>query len=340
MINVGVIGLGMMGLTHLDVYAGSSGLAKVVAIADADANRRSGKTKAVGNVQGQAQGRFDLAQVRGYADGMELIHDPQVQLVDICLPTPLHKPFTIAALEAGKHVLVEKPLARTSADAFAIADAADRAFDKSGAIAMPAMCIRFWPGWTWLKQAIDQNTYGRVLSARFTRLASHPGGAFYADHNASGAAALDLHIHDVDFVRYCFGKPRAVRSAGYSKPTAGIDHLLTHYLYDNIPLVTAEGGWAMSPGFPFAMRFLVNFERATAAYDLSATDPLLLYQDGKAEPIAIDKRQGYELEINYLLECIAHKKRPETVTLRDAAESVRIVEAEVESVRTGRDVQV
>src|SRR5947209_3168669 len=191
MINVGVIGLGMMGLTHLDVYAGLGMKAKVAAIADPDADRRSGKSRAAGNVEGQAKGQFDLASARGYADGMELIRDPSVQLVDICLPTPLHKPFAIAALEAGKHVLVEKPLARTSADAFAIADAADRAFEKSGAIAMPAMCIRFWPGWTWLKEAIERQTYGRVLSARFTRLATHPPGTFYANAEASGAAALD-----------------------------------------------------------------------------------------------------------------------------------------------------
>src|SRR5690242_8903515 len=89
MINVGVIGLGMMGLTHLDVYAGSK-LAKVVAIADPDPARRTGKSKAAGNVEGQAQGRFDVTSVTGYADGMELIRDPNVHVVDICLPTPLH----------------------------------------------------------------------------------------------------------------------------------------------------------------------------------------------------------------------------------------------------------
>jgi predicted dehydrogenase len=337
MINVGVIGLGMMGLTHLDVYAAAKA-AKAVAIADPDEARRTGKTRAAGNVEGQAQGRFDVKSVVGYADGMELIRDPSVQLVDICLPTPLHKQFTIAALEAGKHVLVEKPLARTSADAFAIAEAADRAFEKSGAIAMPAMCIRFWPGWSWLKQAIDQKTYGKVLSARFTRLASHPPGAFYKNAEACGAAALDLHIHDADFVQYCFGKPRAVRSAGYCKPTTGVDHVTTHYVYDDVPFVGAEGGWAMQNGFPFTMKYLVNFENATAAYDLSAAEPLMLYRDGKAEVVAIDKRQGYELEINYLLDCIAAKKRPTTVTLRDAAEAVKLVEAEVESVRTGREV--
>ena len=338
MLNIGVIGLGMMGLTHLDVYAGSK-TAKVVAVADADADRRTGKVKARGNVEGQAQGRFDVATVKGYADGLELIRDPQVQVVDVCLPTPLHKMFAIAALEAGKHVLVEKPLARTSADAFAIADAADLAYAKSGALAMPAMCMRFWPGWNWLKQVIAEKRYGKVQSAKFTRLASHPGGAFYQSADASGAAALDLHIHDTDFVRFCFGPPKAVRSAGYSQVTTGVDHVFTQYFYDDIPLVTAEGGWCMSAGFPFQMRYHVNFERATAVFDAAATPPLSLYRDGKAEEVPLEKETGYEQEIEYFLRCVATKRRPETVNLRDAAEAVRWVEAEVESVRTGAAVK-
>jgi predicted dehydrogenase len=248
--------------------------------------------------------------------------------------------FAIAAMEAGKHVLVEKPLARTSADAFAIADAADRAYEKSGVIAMPAMCMRFWPGWTWLKQTIADQRYGKVRAAKFTRLASHPGGAFYQSAEASGAAALDLHIHDTDFVRFCFGSPKAVRSAGYSKVTGGIDHLFTHYLYDDIPLVTAEGGWCMSDGFPFQMRYQVNFERATAVFDASSTPPLLLSQAGKTEPVAIGEAKGYQEEIEYFLKCVAEKRRPETVTLRDAAVAVRVVEAEVESVKTAAVVSL
>jgi predicted dehydrogenase len=339
MLNIGVIGLGMMGLTHLDVYAGLPGV-KVVAVADADASRRGGSSKARGNVEGQAQGRFDVTTARGYADGLELIRDPSVQVVDICLPTPLHKAFAIAAMEAGRHVLVEKPLARTAADAFAVADAADAAFKKSAVIAMPAMCMRFWPGWTWLKQAIAEQTYGKVMSAKFTRLASHPGGAFYQSAEASGAAALDLHIHDVDFVNYCFGRPKAVRSAGYSKVTGGVDHIHTQYLFDDIPLVMAEGGWCMSAGFPFQMRYHVNFERATAVFDAGASPQLSLHRDGKSEEVALGNEMGYHEEIAYFLKCVSEGRRPETVTLRDAAEAVRIVEAEVQSVKSGQAVML
>ena len=334
MINVGVIGLGMMGLTHLDVYADSK-LARVVAVADADKGRHDGSVKARGNVDGQAKGKFDVTTVKGYADAIALINDPAVQMVDVCLPTPLHKKFGIAVLEAGKHLLMEKPLARTSADAFALADAADAAYAKSKTLAMPAMCMRFWPGWNWLKKAVAENTYGKVLSAKFTRLASHPGGPFYLSNDASGAAALDLHIHDTDFVQHLFGMPKSVSSRGYSKLTAGVDHLNTVYEFADTPLVTAEGGWCMADGFPFQMRYQVNFEKATAVFDIAASENLTLSQGGKSVAVAIETAGGYEQEIEYFLTCINTKTRPTIVTLRDAANAVKIVEAEVESVRTG-----
>ncbi|HEX2971567.1 MAG TPA: Gfo/Idh/MocA family oxidoreductase [Tepidisphaeraceae bacterium] len=331
MLRVGVIGLGMMGVTHLDVYSRRTD-ARVVAVADVDPARRSGKALAAGNVPGQAQGGFDYASAAQYADGMELIRDPQVEVVDVCLATPLHRRFAVAAMEAGKHVLVEKPLARTSADAAAIADAAQ----KAGVIAMPAMCMRFWPGWTWLKSAIVERRYGNVLAAHFRRLASHPGGPFYTNGAASGGAALDLHIHDVDFIQYCFGAPRSVSSRGYSNISGATDHMLTAYHYDNIPLVTAEGSWNMQAGFPFQMQYIVNFEHATAVYDLLAAQKLVLYQDKQPHPIELDPAMGYEHEIAYFLQCVREKRQPTTVTLTDAANAVRIVECEVESIATGR----
>src|SRR5215212_6161548 len=137
MINVGVIGLGMMGQTHLDVYAKRPDV-RVVAISDRDPDRLSGKTRATGNVEGQAKGAFDLAQAKPYPEGMDLIKDKDVDLVDICLATPLHVEYAIAALKKGKHVLVEKPLARTYRDAMKLVKASQNA----KGLAMCAMCMR------------------------------------------------------------------------------------------------------------------------------------------------------------------------------------------------------
>jgi predicted dehydrogenase len=335
MIKVGVAGLGMMGTTHLQVYGERSDVT-VVAIADADSDRLSGKAAAQGNIEGQARGGVDIASARKYASAEELIRDPDVDLVDICLPTPLHLEYGRKVIEAGKHLMMEKPAARTAAEAFELA----KIVEASPQIAMPGMCMRFWPGWDWLKQAIDEKRYGPVLAATFRRVTSHPGGPFYSDGEACGGALLDLHVHDTDFVQHCFGTPASVFSRGYSAITTEPDHVVTQYLYDGGPVVMAEGAWSMSAGFGFQMQFTVNFENATAQFDL-ATDPVLrLVQSGKSEAVPMAAGMGYEHEIAYLLDCVGKGQKPTRVTMRDAAVSVAIVEAERESLKSGAPVAV
>lgn len=335
-IKVGVIGMGMMGNTHLDVYAQRPDV-EILALSDINPDRLSGKARVGGNIEGQAQGAFNLQTVRRYDEGMKLIADPDVELVDICLPTPLHADFASAALQAGKHVLVEKPFARTARDADRLVAAARKAKTRL----MCAMCMRFWPGWTWLKEAVAQKTYGPVRAAHFRRVASHPGGAFYSNGKLSGGAILDLHIHDSDFIQYTFGLPKSVRSLGYKKQTSAIDHVITHYDYGpRGPMITAEGGWAMAPGYGFTMQYTVNFQKATAVFDLAAKDPLTLYQDGKSSAVPLPAGMGYQHEIDYFLTCIAQGRKPTIVTLESAAASVRLIEAEVKSITLGKSVKM
>lgn len=333
-IKVGVIGLGMMGSTHLDVYAGR-GDVEVVAVADRNEKRLSGEVKVGGNIEGQALGRFDLSKVAKFRDGLEMIARSDAQVIDICAQTPQHLPLGLAAMAAGKHVLLEKPLARTHAEAMQLVEAARRA----EGLTMCAMCMRFWPGWTWLKAAVDRKLYGGVSAATFRRVASHPGGKFYSDGNACGGAILDLHIHDTDFIQWCFGTPQAVNSTGYSRITGAIDHVITRYGYGaDGPMIVAEGGWAMAPGFGFCMQFTVNFREATAVFDLAAKHPLTLHHGGKVEPVELPEGMGYTHAIVYFLDCIARKTPPTTVTLADAAESIRIVEAEVASIASDASI--
>ena len=332
-IRVGVVGLGMMGLTHLDAYGKLDGV-EVVALADRDEDRLSGESQAGGNIEGQAEGGFDYASVKKYTDAAELIADPDIDVVDICLPTPAHVPFGIKVLDAGKHLLTEKPLARSYDDAMKLVQAAE-ASDK---IAMCAMCMRFWPGWTWLKDVINDQRYGKLLSLSFRRVASHPQGPFYQDGDANGGAALDLHIHDADFVQFLFGLPKSVSSVGYSSKTTAVDHIATRYDVGNDALVRAEGSWAMADGYAFRMQYTANFENATAEFDSSAEHALTIARGGESEPVELEDGMGYDYEIAYFLECVRKNQQPETVTMQDAANAVRLIEAEVQSVRSGTPV--
>jgi predicted dehydrogenase len=336
MINVGIIGLGMMGRTHYEAYEKVSDKARVTAVADIDPKRAAGDLAGTaGNVLQGGISQLPMDRIKGTTDYRELLRNPDIQIIDVCVPTPSHAEIAVAALQSGKHVMCEKPLARTAADGRKIADAARGA----NGFFMPAMVMRFWPQWVWLKKAVTEKRYGKVLSAQFRRVSNMPGN-WYRDGGKSGGAALDLHIHDTDFVLHLFGRPRGVYSRGYTKGTGAMDHLTTHFLYDDVPHVVAEGGWCMSDGFGFSMRYTVNFENATADFDLARKDPLLLTTGGKTNPVDAGPGHGYEPEVRYFVECVAKGTRPTIVTADDGLQSVEIVEAEVESVRTGQTVKL
>ena len=202
------------------------------------------------------------------------------------------------------------------------------------------VCV-FWPGWTWLKEAIDGGTYGKVMGAQFRRVSNHPGGGFYQNGELCGGALLDLHIHDTDFIQHIFGMPKQVFSRGYSKATNEPDHLVTQYIYDDVPLVVAEGGWAMSDKFAFTMQYTVNFEEATASFDISKDKPLTLcVGDEDAVEVELEEGMGYEHELNYFIDCVKSGTAPSRVTLEDAYRSIKIAEAEGKSIKEGLPITV
>ncbi len=331
MTRIGIIGFGFMGRIHLRSYL-ASGRAEIVAVADPRDDCLTRETPA-GNIEFGAGKPFDVTRLKRFADYRELLDDQSIEAVSICSPTRQHVDEAIAALGAGKHLIVEKPLGITSREAMRVVESAE---EHPNLIAMPAMCMRFWPAWRWLKEAIDAETYGKVKSAAFTRLGSMPQwSSFYFDERESGGGILDLHIHDADFVRYCFGDPRSVHAVGYSQTTGDVDHVVTTYDFAGAPpLVTAEGGWSMRPGFQFVMRYVVNFEDATATFDLHR-EPQLRVTDaaGAEEQIPLSQSDGWQMEIEYFLDCIENKQQPSLVSLRDGAEAVRLIEVERESVR-------
>jgi len=332
-LKVGIIGLGSMGSTHLDIYSKIKEV-EVIAIADSIQSRLDGSSKAEGNISGQAEGGVTGLSAIKYLDGMELIENPDIDIVDICVGTDLHFTFVEAALSKGKHVLVEKPLARTYDEAKKIIQLAE----QSSKYVMSAMCLRYWPAWVFLKEAIDSNAYGKCLSLNFKRQTSFPGGAFYSDHNQCGGALLDLHVHDTDFVNYCLGLPEAVFSQGYKGPSGGIDHIATHYIYnqsDLSPLVSSEGSWTMQEGYGFNMSYTANFENGTLSYLLEQDETLKLFRSGsEPESINLKEGMGYEFEIRTFVDEILSGNSTNLDLLRQAAETIAIIEAEKTSIET------
>ncbi len=336
MVRVGIVGFGFMGQTHWRSYAKIADAAKVVAIADINPARAAGDTTGTWGNLGDGPAKIDFTGVFSTLDFRELLTRNDVDLIDVCVPTLSHAQIVLPAIAAGKHVMCEKPLSRNLSEATEMAQAAA----KSTAFVMPAMCMRFWPQWSWLKQAIDDRRYGKVLGASFLRQATVPPG-WFRDGKQSGGALVDLHIHDTDFICHLFGKPSAVSSRGYSMQTGEIDHVVTQYHYDDIPLVTADGSWAFAPPYPFKMRYTVNFDSGvTADFDLGREDSLIVHQNGKSEAIACEAIDGWTGEIRYLVDCIASNKRPSLVTADDAVMALRVIEAERRSIESGKPESV
>jgi 1,5-anhydro-D-fructose reductase (1,5-anhydro-D-mannitol-forming) len=333
-VNIGIIGFGFMGRTHARAYinAARDGYpCALVKIADHALQSLDDADTSAGNLE-TGDEALDLQSVALCASADEIINDPGIDLLSICTHTDTHVDLAIRALSAGKHVLVEKPIAIDPADVQRLADVAR----TSGHVCMPAMCMRYWPAWVKLHEMISSEQLGRVRSAEFHRLGSRPDWAadFYADETRSGGALYDLHIHDTDFIVHCFGLPNSVTTSG-----DGL-HLSTIYHYGNGPVhVLAQGAWDHQPSVGFRMRCTIVCEHATIDFDIAREDQLVVHRGSDSEAIDVGSLSGYDVEVRAILDRITGRTQRNT-TMDDAAEVARVLQCERESMQQRRTVSV
>lgn len=305
----------------------------------------------------QAKAKRDLAKlgidapVFGSLETM--LKKCDVDVVDVCLPTDLHAPFALKAIAAGKHVFCEKPLALTKADGRKIAAAAK----KAGVFFQVGQCIRFWPEYMAFEAFVKSRKAGKLLSLSLQRRAGRPTYSvddWLNDGKRSGGAALDLHIHDTDYVHHLLGQPDAVTSVGTSDKT-GWSHIFTTYHFKDVA-VTAEGGWNYPKNWGFQMAFQAVFERGAVEFDSGANPTLTVtIADGKKHPLPysspgagesstgagnLSSLGGYYNELAAFIACLQKKKAPKIATGNQAAESIATALAEIQSAATGRTVKI
>jgi predicted dehydrogenase len=340
-VNIALAGCGFMGSMHTQIYA-QLPEARLVAAADVHVGAARAKLEKAG---------FSIP-VYGTIEEL-LARHPEVTVVDICTPADAHEADALRALEAGKHLFCEKPLALTleSADRIIAKAAAGKTFAQVG------HCIRFWPEYRALHDFVRGGEGGRLLSLGMQRQAGRPG---YSDRDwlnqpsRSGGAALDLHIHDTDFAIALLGLPSAVTSRGtfdYSGPA----HIFTVYDFPGVA-VCAEGGWNYPAGWGFRMAFQALFEKACIDFDSGKAPTLsITWSDRAPEPMAfaapsagqsttgegnISSLGGYYNELRHFVSSIAAGRAPSDATLGDARRSLMVALAEIESARSGRTVAI
>lgn len=271
------------------------------------------------------QGGEDAAPVmpyHTYTDLDEMLAAEHPDVVDVCLPTYLHCEYVTKLLRMGYNVQSEKPMALTGKQC----DEMLHARDESGKQLMIGMCLRFDSNYLVLKDIIDSGKYGKVRAAYFSRTSSLPRWGFegwYRDEARSGAVAFDLHIHDVDMVRFLFGEPTGLQS----HTTDGeIPHISvsTTFLYPD-KLVTAMAEWGMSHTWKFRAEYRVCLERATVTLE---GGKVIVYPE-EGEPFEPEHEPANHMaeESLYFSRVISGeientKNKPE-----DAAATVRMIEA-------------
>jgi len=335
MIRVGIIGYGFMGKTHAMAYqnAAADGYpCRVIAIADPALNGAGHAGEPAGNISSSDQ-EFDFSSAEVLRSAEELLARADIDLVSICTHTDTHVELALQSMLAGKHVLVEKPIAINSDDVKALAKAAN----SSGRVCIPAMCMRFWPAWIRTREMIESKEFGGVRSAVFNRLGSRPSWSteFYANEKRSGGVLYDLHIHDTDFIVQCFGLPDSVVTTG-----DGL-HLSTAFQYLDGPVhVLAHAAWDHQPAAGFEMRCTIVCDQATIDFDINRDDQLVIHQGTDSKAVDVGSLSGYDGEIRGIINMILGKTPQLGCSMNDAVDIACLLDAQLESMRSGARVSV
>lgn len=320
-IRVALIGYGGIGHAHAVGYRvlGERG-APVRLVAALDVNGDSFESEVQINL-GTVKAYLP-AGIHCYTDFSELIANEEFDMVDICLPTYLHKEYAIRFLRLGKHVLSEKPMALSSAECEEMLAVAR----ESGCRLMIGQCLRFNENYGFLKACVEDGRFGKLRRMTMQRISRLPRWGFenwFTVTERSGGCILDMHIHDVDMARYLLGEPKAVSCWAWDGEVRW-QYEQSHLYYDGCD-VLIEGSWDESDQTPFSACLRARFD--TAQVEIRGNNVKVYPDEGEAYEADVTLTDHMANEIEFLANLILdpaavnEKNPPES-----AAATVRLVE--------------
>ncbi len=344
MLKVGIAGLGFMGMTHYNAYRKVRG-AKVAAICEKDPKRLAGDWRSIKGNFGPPGQLVDLTGIKGFSELDQLLADPELDMIDICLPPGAHAGVTIGALKAGKHVFCEKPIALRPADAEAMIAAAKAA----GKMLAIGHVLPFFPEYRFAYRTITSGKYGALTGGHFKRIISDPTWLpdFY-NPNTTGGPMIDLHIHDAHFIRLVCGMPRAVQSVGRMRGEV-VERFDTQFIFDDPGLVvTAASGVIYQQGRPFTHGYEIYLEKATLLFEAGTIDDkpetimpvTVLSEDGKVMRPKMEPIDGFAAELSEVVRTI-RSGTPSAMLNGDLARDALVLcQRQTQSVLKGKAVKV
>jgi predicted dehydrogenase len=349
MVNIGIAGIGFMGMTHYRAIQKVRG-GRVTAICSRSKNRLKGDWRGIRGNFGEPGQVEDLKGVTSYDRLDAMLADDSIDLIDICLPTSDHCDSAIQALRAGKHVLVEKPIALSLRDA----DRMVREAEKADRLLMVAHVLPFFPEYAFLASCIRSGEYGALQGAHFKRIISQPDwSSDFSNMARSGGPGVDLHIHDTHFIVATCGRPDRVSASGRLVQEKYATYLAATYQFDDRPemAITCTGGAISQKGRPFAHGFEAYFESATVLYEFATlagkphlSQPLsVLTSDGKVRRPRLgsgDPVVAFTKEIQGAVSAVQTGQVSAELSGEIARSALAICFKEVKAVQTGRSVRL
>jgi predicted dehydrogenase len=348
MLRVGLVGVGFMGWIHYLSYRKARGV-KLAAVCTRDPKKLAGDWRGIQGNFGPPGEQVDLSRVAKYSDLNALLADDSIDLVDICLPPNLHADAALAALAAGKHVFVEKPMGLTAAQC----DRLMRAAEKARRQVLVGHVLPLLPEYAFARQMVTSGKYGKLLGGHFKRVISDPLWIkdFY-DPTKVGGPLVDLTVHDAHFIRLLFGMPTAVTSQGRLRGDV-VEYCVSQFQFaDKSLVVSSAGGVINQQGRPFTHGFEMHLERATLYFDLAVlaggklqiTPLTLLDSKGKVEqpklPEGDPMLAAFDAEIKEVARAIASGQPSAILSGSLARDAIVLCHKQTQSVKSGKPVRV
>jgi myo-inositol 2-dehydrogenase / D-chiro-inositol 1-dehydrogenase len=259
------------------------------------------------------------------------------QVVIVCTPTDTHLGFISLAARAGRDVITEKPLARTSVDAIT----AVARCEAAGVRLLVAHVVRFYPDYRLVRDEVVQGSVGRIAMVRLKRCSGPPSRTWYREEARSGGIALDLMVHDFDYARWIAGDVVAVFAQSARLRAADhepVDHVLAVLTHDSGAISHVEGSWGYPDG-PLLTSISVDGDRGAMAVDSGASQPLRVIRADRPDAIAVPTttldESPFVTQVRHFGDILSGSQEP-VITARDAAAAVGISEAVIASMVAGR----
>ncbi|EFM10682.1 oxidoreductase domain protein [Paenibacillus curdlanolyticus YK9] len=350
-VRIGVIGTGSISECHLNAYARNAN-ARIVAICDVNEERAR-----------KVADKYGADKV--FTDYNQMFADSDIDAISICTWNNTHAPISIAALEAGKHVLVEKPLSRTVEEALAI----EQAVRTSGKLLQVGFVRRYDPNVQMLREFADRGEFGEIYYAKAStiRRLGNPGGWFADVERSGGGPLIDLGVHIIDLVWYLMGRPKATTVSGnvYAKlgNRSNVKHLSFYKAADYdaskntvedlaSAVIRFENGASLMVDVSFTLHAKKD-EGSVKLYGNKGSfeiDPEVFIVTEKYDTILniepqVDSKAGFSAnaafqnEIDHFIDCIVNGTE-QISPVEDGVEIMRILNAIYESAAKGEEVRL